>query len=29
MKRRVGLAVIGDNLINLGIALARSKSKTE
>lgn len=29
MKRWVGLAVIGDNLINLGIALARSKSKTE
>jgi len=29
MKRWVGLGVIGDNLINLGIALARSKSKTE
>jgi len=29
MKRWVGLGVIGDNLINLGVALARSKSKTE
>jgi len=29
MKRWVGLGVLGDNLINLGVALARSKSKTE
>ncbi len=29
MQRWVGLGVIGDNLINLGVALARSKSKTE
>jgi len=29
MKRWVGLGVIGDNLINLGVALARSKPKTE
>jgi hypothetical protein len=25
----VGLGVIGDNLINLGLALARSNAKTE
>ena len=29
MKRWVGLGVIGDNLINLGVALARSKSTSE
>jgi IS5 family transposase len=29
MQRWVGLGVLGDNLINLGVALARSKSKTE
>jgi transposase, IS5 family len=29
MQRWVGLGVIGDNLINLGLALARSNAKTE
>ena len=29
MKRWVGLGVIADNLINIGLALARTKSKTE
>ena len=29
MKRWVGLGVLGDNLINLGVVLARTKSKTE
>ena len=29
MQWWVGLGVLGDNLINLGVALARSKSKTE
>jgi IS5 family transposase len=29
MQRWVGLGVLGDNLINLGVVLARTKSKTE
>jgi hypothetical protein len=29
MKCWVGLGVIGNNLINLGVVLARAKSKTE
>jgi hypothetical protein len=28
MQRWVGLGVIGDNLINLGVVLARTQSKT-